>query len=92
MKLLAKEDIGHLSEKGENESDGKKTISWICIVQGVTEKDSIGNAGMQEGELLKILCHNLQSSLDYMFSVSNGVQPMHTPAVGPKRLSYYSRR
>ena len=59
LKPLAKEDIHHLSEKGENELDGKKTISWIWIVQGVTESDSVGNMGMQEGELLKNLCHNL---------------------------------
>ena len=92
LKPLAKEDIRHLSEKGENESDGKKTISWIWIVQGVAESDSVGNAGMQEGESLKNSCHNLQSSPDFKFSVSNGVKPVHAPDVGPKRWSYYSRR
>ena len=92
LKPLAKEDIHHLLEKGENESDGKKTISWIWIVQGVAESDSIGNAGMQEGESLKNSCHNLQSSPDFKFSVSNGVKPVHAPDVGPKRWSYYSRK
>ena len=54
LKPLAKEDICHLSEKGENESDGKKTISWIWVVQGVAEKDSVENAGLQEGEYWKL--------------------------------------
>ena len=54
LKPLAKGDIRHLSEKGENESDGKKTISWIWVVQGVTEKDSVENAGLQEGEYWKL--------------------------------------
>lgn len=47
LKPLAKEDIRHISEKGEGESDGKKTTSWIWIVQGVAGKDD--DSGLQEG-------------------------------------------
>lgn len=61
LKPLAKEDLRHLSEKGENESDGKKTISWIWVVQGVTEKAGEENAGLQEGEWSNALSRYLRS-------------------------------
>lgn len=48
LKPLAKEDIRHLSEKGEGESDGKKTVSWIWIIQGVAGTEDLG---LQEGML-----------------------------------------
>ena len=54
LKPLAKEDICHLLEKGENELDGKKTISWIWVVQDVAEKDSVETVGLQEGEYWKL--------------------------------------
>lgn len=52
LKPLVKEDIRHLSEKGDDESDGKKKNSWIWVVQGVTNEGDAGNEGLQEGSVI----------------------------------------
>lgn len=49
LKLLAKEDVQHLSEKGDDETDGKKSILWIWVVQEAVSNGDAGNEGLQEG-------------------------------------------
>lgn len=50
LKPLANQNLRHLSEKGEGESDGKHAVSWIWVIQGVAENTNKDDPGMQEGK------------------------------------------
>lgn len=68
LKPLAKDDVQHLSEKADEESDGKKMISWIWVVQGVADKGDKEDPGMQEGMLMLHLS-NIQA-FNYVVTLS----------------------
>ena len=48
LRRLQKEDIRHLSEANDGDTEGRRTPSWIWMTEGVICEDS-DDLGLQEG-------------------------------------------
>jgi hypothetical protein len=89
LRRLNEEDIRALSVGADGDSEGKRTISWIWVVQGVArdvDEDERLHECMPSPSSRINLTHNLQ------LCVLNGVKVGLEPCAGPKKWTYYGKK
>lgn len=84
LRPLRDEDVRSLSEGRKGESEGKRTVSWIWLTEGM----AVGNTDerLHEGELnCEFRCCRAMTDLIDQHSELSGVKPVHEQCVGRKR-------